>query len=210
MTARVDPAARDSGEPPSSFCQHCGRRSDPGAIGPIVGLCYCSSCCQYACRWCWAAVDGACPMCAVSFISAPVARAPRGRGVALPSKRVGLPVAIAAGAVLIAVSMFALGDGGRPRPTGGVEGATSVPSDVTSSGLGSPTPPAPSGSPTSCMTVPALVGMSLRDARAAWTAAGFAGSFSPGLGQDAKIVQTQSQTSGACLPATSTIVVTFS
>jgi len=60
------------------------------------------------------------------------------------------------------------------------------------------------------MTVPALVGMSLRDARAAWTAAGFAGSFSPGLGQDAKIVQTQSQTSGACLPATSTIVVTFS
>jgi hypothetical protein len=52
--------------------------------------------------------------------------------------------------------------------------------------------------------------MTVQDARAAWTAAGFTGAFKPkpAPGQDTRIVQTQSQTAGACLPPTTGIVVT--
>jgi hypothetical protein len=58
--------------------------------------------------------------------------------------------------------------------------------------------------------VPDLVGLTLASARAAWSGAGFTGSFSPALGSNNKIVQTQSQPAGACLPATTSISVTHS
>jgi hypothetical protein len=59
------------------------------------------------------------------------------------------------------------------------------------------------------VTVPTLTGLTITTARTAWTAAGFTGSFSPVHGNDTKIVLTQSQTPGACLPAETSIVVTF-
>ncbi len=77
-----------------------------------------------------------------------------------------------------------------------------------------PTPtPAPTPSPTPsptpvCVTVPNLVGMTVSNARSAWTAAGFTGSFTPATGQTNKIVLTQNQSSGSCLPATTGISVT--
>ncbi|MBA3236655.1 MAG: hypothetical protein H0T59_11815 [Chloroflexi bacterium] len=71
-----------------------------------------------------------------------------------------------------------------------------------------PTPtPAPTRTPV-CAVVPRLVGSTVPNARAAWTAAGFTGSFSPANGQNNKIVLTQSQPAGACLPTTTTMVVT--
>jgi hypothetical protein len=81
-----------------------------------------------------------------------------------------------------------------------------------------PTPkprPAPTPTPTPaptpavvCRTVPILIGLTVSDARVAWTAAGFTGSFSPANGRNNSIVQTQSQAAGACLPTTTTIAVT--
>jgi hypothetical protein len=58
--------------------------------------------------------------------------------------------------------------------------------------------------------VPDLIGLTVADARDAWTAAGFSGSFSPTFGLNNKVVQTQSETPGACLPAESSVVVTHS
>jgi hypothetical protein len=52
--------------------------------------------------------------------------------------------------------------------------------------------------------------MTVAHARAAWTTAGFSGSFSPAAGQNNKIVQTQSETPGDCLAAGTSIVVTHS
>ncbi|MEP6640056.1 MAG: PASTA domain-containing protein, partial [Chloroflexota bacterium] len=79
-----------------------------------------------------------------------------------------------------------------------------------------PTPtPEPTAKPTPtptpvCRTVPQLVGLTVVDARSAWTAAGFTGSFIPPPGKNnQKIVQTQSEPAGACLPAGSSITVTF-
>jgi len=81
-----------------------------------------------------------------------------------------------------------------------------------------PTPP-PASTPTPtpaltptpvCQTVPNLVALTVSNARAAWTAAGFTGSFSPEDGLNNKTVLTQSETAGACLPATTTIAVTYS
>ena len=77
-----------------------------------------------------------------------------------------------------------------------------------------PTPtPAPTPTPTpvaTCLVVPDLVGATVADARAAWTAAGFTGSFSPAFGLNTKVVQTQSQSSGSCMAAETTMVVTYS
>jgi beta-lactam-binding protein with PASTA domain len=56
--------------------------------------------------------------------------------------------------------------------------------------------------------VPSLKGKTVQDARTAWTAAGFTGSFTPAHGQDTKIVKSQNPNPGACLPATTGIVVT--
>lgn len=79
------------------------------------------------------------------------------------------------------------------------------------SGLSVPTP-TPTATPTAtptCKTVPNLVGSTVANARSAWTAAGFTGSFTPSSGQTSKIVVTQSQTPGACLPASTTMTVTY-
>jgi PASTA domain len=77
-----------------------------------------------------------------------------------------------------------------------------------------PTPqPTPTPTPTAtpeCRDVPGLVGLTVSSARTAWTAAGFTGSFDPANGHDANIVLTQSQSAGACLPATATVSVTYS
>jgi len=59
------------------------------------------------------------------------------------------------------------------------------------------------------MTVPDMVGMTVLNARTAWTGAGFTGRFDPRSGQNDKIVLTQSQAAGACLPATTTVKVSF-
>jgi hypothetical protein len=95
-----------------------------------------------------------------------------------------------------------------PKP-----GPTPKPTPIpTSRPTPTPNPTAtPNPTPTpGCITVPSLKGMTVQDARAAWTAAGFTGAFrpKPAPGQDTKVVQTQSQTAGACLPATSGVVVT--
>ena len=66
----------------------------------------------------------------------------------------------------------------------------------------------PTPTPT-CKTIPNLIGVTVGNARTAWTAAGFTGSFTPASGQTAKIVATQSQTAGACLPAGTTMTVTY-
>jgi hypothetical protein len=74
-----------------------------------------------------------------------------------------------------------------------------------------PPPPAPTPTPTpACRDVPGLVGLTVSNARAAWIGAGFTGSFDPAKGHDAMIVLTQSQPAGACLPATTTVSVTYS
>ena len=54
--------------------------------------------------------------------------------------------------------------------------------------------------------MPNLIGLTLKAARTAWTSAGFTGSFTGGHG-NAKVL-TQDQTPGACLPATTDVVVT--
>src|SRR6478735_7638123 len=64
-----------SGEPPAAVCPRCGRRVDMATIGPRVGLCHCPVCEVYACRWCWAGAEDACPICGVSY--GPAAVAPR-------------------------------------------------------------------------------------------------------------------------------------
>jgi hypothetical protein len=76
-----------------------------------------------------------------------------------------------------------------------------------------PTPPpipAPTPAPTpDCSVVPNLIGLTVGNARAGWTEAGFTGTFIPIAGQINKIVETQSQTAGACLPATTSMTVTW-
>lgn len=51
--------------------------------------------------------------------------------------------------------------------------------------------------------------MTVSTARAAWTAAGFTGPFTPAFGQNNKVVETQSESAGACLPASTPMVVTY-
>ncbi len=51
--------------------------------------------------------------------------------------------------------------------------------------------------------------MTLANARSAWKSAGFTGSFTPGAGQNNKVVTGQDQTPGSCLPPTTKVVVTF-
>jgi hypothetical protein len=288
----------DSGTPPSSFCPRCYRRSDPGALGALVGQCYCSECERYACRFCWEKSDGDCPSCGHVF-AAPVAAPIAGRMLAaipLP----GLRPSLAALVAVLAIAVLALTLGGgfqsvsgvndttatatpiivagasassapSSSPIGSYAGVTAAPSISNDPGVvpgtqapsapvtitadpttrpdqtdtpGStprttprppvtaapttrpttaptpqPTPvptPAPTPVPTpaptpppTCVTVPNLVGSTVAAARTAWAAAGFTGVLSPAHGQDTKIVQTQSQSAGACLPPSTTITVTF-
>ena len=72
--------------------------------------------------------------------------------------------------------------------------------------------PTPSPTP-SCVApndvVPNLVGMTVANARGAWTSAGFSGSFSPANGLPNKTVTGQSLQPGSCQPSTSAISVTY-
>lgn len=52
--------------------------------------------------------------------------------------------------------------------------------------------------------------MTVADARQAWQDAGFTGPFSPTFGLNNKVVETQNQGPGTCLPAASSIAVTYS
>ncbi len=302
MTVTVYPTPQDSGEPASPFCQVCLVRSDPAAIGHKVGLCHCSSCGAYSCRWCWADAAGVCPACAFPFAVEAVPAAvgvvalavTRRVRIASVLRRMDARRSIAGGALAVVAVVLAVTLAGGIRTTGGVEGAIYVPSDGAGSiarsssapsGSGratgtagasvgpttaasapvrpNPTPqgqnggppptrtstptanPGPTSQPTAvptpratpaptptprptprptpgptptptptpkptptCLTVPSLVGKNVSAARAAWTAAGFTGSFTPLNGHDAKIVKTQNQTPGSCLPADTAIVVT--
>lgn len=279
----VDEVIPDSSEPPSPFCQRCDRRIDTDTIGPQVGLGYCSICGVYACRWCWIEFAGVCPACAFPYAVAPAAGVARGGLLAATRQRGDLRAFMVGAALVVAVSMLALTIGGAFGPTGGVEGATDVPSGVTSAGSGIPQPslsggptsttetsaeptavpiaatpvptgtfvtgpsgtppgrptptapstpapaptpmptptptptstptptptPAPTPTPPVCVTVPSLVGLTVEDARVAWAAAGFTGSFTPARGHRTVVVQTQNQRPGACVPATTSIVVTY-
>jgi Flp pilus assembly protein TadG len=63
-----------------------------------------------------------------------------------------------------------------------------------------------------CIVVPDLsspAGETVGQARAEWAAAGFTGGFSPN-GHTNDVVTSQSQTPGACLPASTSITVTYS
>jgi hypothetical protein len=70
-------------------------------------------------------------------------------------------------------------------------------------------PPCPSGQ----AQVPNLIGLTLSDARNAWTVATFTGAFTPGSGNNSKVVLTQTtnpaSVPNACLPTTANVVVTY-
>ena len=55
-----------------------------------------------------------------------------------------------------------------------------------------------------------MVGLTVSNGRAAWRGAGFTGAFSPAAGQNNKVVESQSQAAGACLPLTTAVTVTYS
>jgi len=130
----------DSGTPPSSFCPRCERRSDPAAVG-AVGLCYCSECERYACRFCWDGSGGDCPSCGFAFaVPVPVAR-PRLAAIAVPRGRPGLRPSLAAAIFVIAVSVLTLTLGGGFQPTRGTDAAiaTATPALIAEV-TGSPSP----------------------------------------------------------------------
>ncbi len=297
-------AAPDAGEPPSAFCPRCLRRSDPAAIGGRVGLCYCSECSRYACRWCWNEAAGACPACAVAYPIVLARPLTFRRSMAAVLRRFDSRRSLAAAALVMVAVVLGVTVAGGIRPVGGVEGSINVPSSTATLGTASPTPPEdtaspgqttdPTATPTSsgiqattapggvvtsgdsptpptigsspdptaaprrpptptpspiptsgatatpeptptsaptptptptptsaptptptptatptppiCKTVPTLIGLTLKAARAAWTSAGFTGSLTGGHGN--ANVLTQNQTPGACLPADTDIVVT--
>jgi hypothetical protein len=87
-----------------------------------------------------------------------------------------------------------------PRPTATPTRApTPAPTPITT----------PVATPAACKVVPEMVGNTVAAARNAWKAAGFSGAFMPIHGHDTMIVQKQDQTAGACLPATTAIVVEY-
>jgi PASTA domain-containing protein len=99
--------------------------------------------------------------------------------------------------------------GPAPTPAPTPKGAPTPPPTIAPTPRPTPRPPTPTPTPVpTCKTVPDLVGKTVSSARAAWTAAGFAGAFLP-KGHGASIVTGQSQTPGACLPATATMTVTY-
>lgn len=71
---------------------------------------------------------------------------------------------------------------------------------------GIPVPPPPPCT-TPNLVIPNLVGLTMTDARAAWTAAGFTGSFSPN-GSNMKTVTGQIPDVGTCRPPTQSVFVT--
>lgn len=79
-------------------------------------------------------------------------------------------------------------------------------------GIPIPPEPVPAGCIGTDKTVPNLVGLTVGDARAAWTSAGFTGTFNPASAPDANIVLTQttspSAAVGGCLLYTGSVTVT--
>ena len=69
-------------------------------------------------------------------------------------------------------------------------------------------PPVPCTDPPN-KVVPNLVGLTVSQARAAWTAAGFTGSFTPANGHNGQTVTGQIPDVGACRPPTQSVVVTY-
>jgi hypothetical protein len=69
----------------------------------------------------------------------------------------------------------------------------------------------PISTPPPCtdLLVPALVGLTVSQARAAWTAAGFTGSFTPASGHNGQTVTGQIPDVGACRPPTASVVVEY-
>jgi hypothetical protein len=108
-----------------------------------------------------------------------------------------------------------------PTPATPVPVTPAPSATVTPTPTAAPTPtPTPSSTPTptpeptptpapDCVVVPDLAGLTVADARIAWSAAGFTGAFSPAFGQNNKTVLTQSQPAGACLASTASISVTY-
>lgn len=78
---------------------------------------------------------------------------------------------------------------------------------------GTPTPTATPTATPSCQVVPNLVGMTVSQARAAWTGAGFTGSFTPANGQTNKTVTNQvtspASAPGQCIAASASVTVTY-
>jgi hypothetical protein len=92
----------------------------------------------------------------------------------------------------------------RPTPT---QAPTFTPAPTETASPGPSATPAPTAA---CISVPDLIGMTVGDARAAWAAAGFTGSFSPGgNGPNDKVVSDQSEPAGACMPESTAITVHF-
>ena len=114
-----------SGEPPAAVCPRCGRRVDMATIGPRVGLCHCPVCEVYACRWCWAGAEDACPICGVSY--GPAAVAPR-RAAAAAVAGAGIAAAAAAAPTPTAAA--------APEATPEVAAATAAPARPCSRGRG--------------------------------------------------------------------------
>jgi hypothetical protein len=235
------------------------------AIGTLVGLCHCSFCEVYACRYCWGEDPGVCPVCAFRYVAASSV------GAATIRWRSDLRAPLAVGALVVLMALLALAVGGLPGTTSGQAGVASaspgesagpspadgstgapgasasptvipatitpIPTDTdlttpgtepslliptpnptstpfrTPSPTRTPTPtprPTPTPTPTPvCRRVPDLVGLTVSSARAAWTGAGFTGSFDPAKGHDNMVVVKQSQPDGACLPPAATITVTY-
>ena len=97
-----------------------------------------------------------------------------------------------------------------PTPTPDPTATPTPASTPTPAPTPAPTPqPTPAPTP-ECIVVPNLVGLTVANARAEWADAGFTGSFTPGAGLNNKIVESQSQAVGACLPATTSVTVTYS
>jgi hypothetical protein len=106
----------------------------------------------------------------------------------------------------------------RAGDIAGLANAAAIPQPSLPTPTPVPTPvptgtPAPTGTPGPCIVVPDLITTpttpteTVAQARAEWTAAGFTGAFNPS-GQNPKIVLSQNQPVGACLPATTSVTVT--
>jgi hypothetical protein len=110
---------------------------------------------------------------------------------------VGDPMTLSASSIFVIRSGFVAGvpvaPPGFPSPS---PSASPDPS-------ASPPPPCASGE----LAVPNLVGLTVQNARTAWTAAGFTGSFTPANGQNNKIVTDQVPDVGSCeVPSTAMVV----
>ena len=116
------------------------------ALGGIVGLCHCSECGQYACRWCWEGNSGDCPNCQFVYV-VPAAATQRAIPV-LAVRRPGLRPSLAAAVAVVAIAVLALTLGGGFRSAGGVEGATAT----ATNGVIKPPSAVPSTSPTPGVT----------------------------------------------------------